>query len=255
MRKLFFIILTIIGSLTSFKSHSMNDEVLNYKVTYKWGLINSQAGRATLSLSNNGAQYNALMVARTEPWADRIFPIRDTLISQMRITDLSPIRYDKIAHENGDFSHDIVKYSLNGDTYTGHCTRIRQKAKDKPRTQSSITLSAKGHTVDMLSVFYHLRSLDFKSMKQGDKVTMSIFSGKEKEKLDITFKGAKSITNDNIAYDTYHVSFVFTSHNGKKSSDDIDAWISADNRRIPIRIEGQLPIGKICCLYTTKKFD
>ena len=118
MRKLFFIILTIIGSLTSVKSISLNDEQLNYKVTYKWGLINSQAGRATLSLSNNGDQYNALMVARTEPWADRIFPIRDTLISHMRITDLSPIRYDKIAHENGDFSHDIVKYTLNGEEIT-----------------------------------------------------------------------------------------------------------------------------------------
>ena len=37
--------------------------------------------------------------------------------------------------------------------------------------------------------------------------------------------------------------------NGKKSSDDMSAWISTDSRRIPLRIEGKLPVGKIHILY------
>ena len=29
----------------------------------------------------------------------------------------------------------------------------------------------------------------------------------------------------------------------------MDAWISADARRIPIKLEGKLPVGKVHCLY------
>ncbi len=40
------------------------------------------------------------------------------------------------------------------------------------------------------------------------------------------------------------------SDGGKKTSDDMDAWISADARRIPVRLEGKLPVGKVHCVYT-----
>lgn len=255
MKRILLLILTAIATLhITTAAITLSNESLNYKVMYKWGLINSQAGRATLSLTNNGSQYRARLVARTEPWADGIYKVRDTLFSYMHVANLAPIRYDKIAHEDGKFSHDIIKYTISGDTYTGHCTRIRQKDKNKPRTQSSISLSSQGRTVDMLSVFYHLRTLDFQSMNKGEKVTMSIFSGKEKEKLDITFKGSTDINIEDTKYACYHISFTFTSDGGRKSSDDIEGWISADSRRIPIKIEGKLPIGKIRCLYTTQKF-
>lgn len=251
MKRILFYILTLCFAHQVINAINLSDESLNYKVMYKWGLINSQAGRATLSLKNNGTQYQAQLVARTEPWADGIYKVRDTLISHMRTDNLSPLLYEKIAHEEGKYSHDIIKYSTSGNTYTGYCTRIRQKGNNKPRTSSTITLTSHGHTVDMLSVFYHLRTLDFQAMSVGEKVTMTIFSGKEKERLDITYKGVKNVTTEGIDYKTHLVSFTFTSDGGRKSSDDISAWISADQLRIPIKLEGQLPIGKIRCLYTT----
>ncbi|MDE5812982.1 MAG: DUF3108 domain-containing protein, partial [Muribaculaceae bacterium] len=35
------------------------------------------------------------------------------------------------------------------------------------------------------------------------------------------------------------------SKGGKKTSDDIDAWISKDGRRIPLEIKGSLPLGHV----------
>ena len=32
--------------------------------------------------------------------------------------------------------------------------------------------------------------------------------------------------------------------------DDMEAWISADKRRIPLRLEGKLPVGKVHCIFT-----
>ena len=62
--------------------------------------------------------------------------------------------------------------------------------------------------------------------------------------------GIEEAKSDNKTYQCYHITFIFTSDGGKKTSDDMDAWISADTKRIPIRLEGKLPVGKIHCVYS-----
>ncbi len=230
---------------------NLPNEDLQYKVMFKWGLINKQAGRATMSLRNDGTGYKAAIYARSEPWADRIYRLRDTLYSDMT-NELIPLRYEKIANEKGKYSRDVIEYERSGNTFIGHSTRYRQKKEDKSWTEKKIELSATGTTVDMLSVFYYLRTLDFPSMTAGNTHTINIFSGKTTEFLRIKFEGIKAVEIDDVKHSTYHVSFRFTTADGKKSSDDIDAWISTDARRIPVKLEGSLPIGKIRCLYTGK---
>lgn len=252
MRRLIFIILTFCLTAGISRALTLTDEDLNYKIMYKWGLVNTQAGRATLSLRNNGNNYHATLIARSEPWADRIYKVRDTLLSDMT-HDIIPLRYEKIAHEDGKYTNDIIEYTLSNNEYTGSCTRHRQKGDDKPVTTEQLTLQATGQTVDMLSVFYYLRTLDFPNMKTGESNTINIFSGKKKELLRIKYNGFKSVKVDGKIYYTYHVSFRFTTDDGKKSSDDIESWISADANRIPIKLEGSLPIGKIRCLYIENK--
>lgn len=247
-RFIFYIFTLILTSLNWISAISLPNEDLKYKVTYKWGLINTQAGRATLSLRNDGKKYTSTLIARTETWADRIYKVRDTLYSEMA-HDFTPILYIKSANEKEKYSRDQIDYIVAGNNVTGNCSRYRIKKGDTDFSTETRTLNAQGTTVDMLSVFYHLRTLDFPSLKIGETKTINIFSGKTKELLSIKFEGKKKVEIDDKKYDTYHVSFKFTSEDGKKSSDDIDTWISADNRRIPIKLEGSLPIGKIRCLY------
>lgn len=247
-RLIFSTLLLVLTSLNWISAIALPNEDLKYKVTYKWGLINTQAGRATLSLRNNGNRYKATLIARTESWADRIYSVRDTLHSEMTI-DFTPIKYVKIAHEDGKYIREQIDYVVVGNNFTGNCSRYRIRKGDTDFSTETRTINATGTTVDMLSVFYHLRTLDFPSMKTGEAMTINIFSGKTKELLSIKYEGNKTVKIDGKKYDTYHVSFKFTSEDGKKSSDDIDTWISADNRRIPIKLEGCLPIGKIRCLY------
>ena len=55
-----------------------------------------------LSLRNNGKDYNIMLAARTKPWADRFYQVRDTLLGKIRMNDLRPLSYTKIAHEKGN---------------------------------------------------------------------------------------------------------------------------------------------------------
>lgn len=251
-KTLIWIAILIIAISMSVDAHgvSLPDEQLHYKVTYKWGLIHKQAGTAILTLRNTRTGYQATLTAKSDPWADRIYRLRDTLHSTMTYADMLPLRYERIAHENGSYARDIVEFTRQGDLFTGHATRYRRGSDtNAPLKQAATTLEAEGPTVDLLSSFYYLRTLDFSHIKPGERLTVNIFSGKQKELLHITFKGHENIKLDGTPYPAYHLEFTFTSDGKKKTSGNINAWVSADNRRIPLKLEGSLPIGKVQCFY------
>ena len=241
----------LVAMLTqSITAQTFNDETVHYKVMYKWGLINKQAGTASLSIKTVGENYNTQLIAKSEPWADKFYTVRDTLNGQIQKDGFLPLFYEKIAHEGGDFKHDIVNYSRNADTVIGYCTRIKRKGDKAKGTKKEHVISATGRTVDMLSVYYYMRSLDYPNMKNDEELTLNIFSGKSKEILTIKFHGIETITCDQESHPCYHISFTFTSDGEKKTSEDMDAWISTDSRRIPLKLEGTLPVGKVQCFYT-----
>lgn len=224
-----------------------SNETLRYKVTYKWGLINKQAGHATLVIKDAGDSYRAHLYAASEPWADKFFCVRDTLNGIIAKEGFRPTFYEKIAHEGSEHKHDTVRFSYNGNSVTGSCTR-RVVKDGELRVNQAITLNAEGITVDMLSSFYYMRSLPFNTWQPGTKHNINIFSGKRKELLSLRYRGVEKIELDGKEYFCFHITFIFTGEGGKKTSDDMDAWITADARRIPIQLEGKLTVGKVRCL-------
>ncbi len=230
-----------------------NNEALDYKVMYNWGLVNKQAGHATLSLRVKGNKYATQLTAASERWADRFYKVRDTLNGSIVISGFKPEYYEKIAHEGDEHKHDMVRYTHIGTgKVSARCTRTKYDKSGKQTLNQSINLSATGTTVDMLSSFYYMRSLPYESWKNGHVVAVNIFSGKRKELLTIKYIGIETVKYDKRTYNAYHIRFTFTGDGGKKSSDDMDAWISADFRRIPVKLEGKLPVGKVQCFYTGK---
>lgn len=220
------------------------DETLKYVITYKWGLITKDSGDATLSLKNQGPNYYIKLTGKTKPWADGLFHVRDTLISVMDKAKFRPISYTKVAHEGGKYAKDVIEYSYSGSKVSGKATKYREK-KGTTKTEQ-IELSATGDTFDMLSVFYWLRSIDPATLPIGQKVTATLFSGSHEETVKIWKVGQESIKmRDGSKRDAWHIRFTFTSKGGKKTSDNIDAWISKDDRRIPLEIKGKLPLGHV----------
>lgn len=226
-------------------------ETISYKVKYKWGLINKHAGNVTISLRPEGSKYRAKLVAASQPWADKFFKLRDTLNGTFSQQGLRPDFYEKIANEGSERKHDVVHFRYSGNTVTGKCTRKVWK-KGKATVDEARTLQAEGATVDMLTSFYYMRTLPFEKWKPGQKTALNIYSGKRKELLTITYHGEEDVETETEKFHCYRISFTFTGDDGKTTSDAMDAWITTDGRRIPARLEGTLPVGKVHCLYTGK---
>lgn len=222
------------------------DETLRYRVMYKWGLINKQAGTATLTIREHGDRYKTMLTAHSEPWADKVYCVRDTLNGIIQKNGLKPLYYEKIAHEGAEDKHDTVKFSYDGNKVTGHTTRKVVK-KGELKRDDKLVHTAEGLTVDMLSSFYIMRSLPFESWQPGHQEKMTIFSGKTKEMLTFDYHGIERVQVGEKHYQCFHITFIFTGDSGKKTSDDMDAWITTGNTRTPVLLEGKLPVGKVKC--------
>lgn len=227
-------------------------ETLRYKVLFKWGLINKQAGTATLSLTRDGSTYHSLLTAYSAPWADRIFKVRDTLIGRMDVDGLVPRYYEKIANEGSERKHDVVLYDYNTPGMVkARCTRNVIK-NDIPQIDEQRNMEAENRALDMLTSFYYMRALPFESWRPGQSDQIEIFSGKQKETLTIRYLGVVNLSDGGHAQAAYHIKFTFTSKGGTKTSDDMDAWISANSARIPLKLEGKLPVGKVNCVLESR---
>lgn len=245
-----FIISLLLVAITSLSASAIDllDEDLNYVITYKWGFINKDAATAVLSLRNDGDYYRATLSASTLPWADKILMVRDTLVSTMEHPSCLPVEYQKITHEGARYGNDVVRFQRSGDSVTGYATRERSK-NHGPLKHSDTTLYATGPTLDMLSVFYYLRTIDFSAMKPGQTVNVEIFSGNSAEKMSVTYVGEETVNASGRNWDTWRLSFTFTMR-GKVSSDAMTTWITSDSSRIPVKLEGALPLGKVRAFYT-----
>lgn len=231
------------------KHVSLAEETLTYDVIYKLGFINKVAGYATMSLRDDGDTYLASVYAQSAPWANNIYMLRDTLHSTMSKRGLYPIRYELIAHEDRKYKKDVLTFNHSGNTFTAEAVRHKRASENAPMTTSTMQLEAQGMTVDMLSSFFYLRTLDFAGMTKGQSVTVNIFSGSKTELLTISYIGKQKIEVNGEKLPVFYVNFTFT-RKGKVSSDPISAWITADSHRIPVKVEGQLPVGKVRALYT-----
>lgn len=122
--------LTLTLGLSAFSGKAattFSNESLRYVVSYKWGLIHKDAGDATLSLRRSGDRYKVSLVAKTRPWADKFYSVRDTLLGEIRIKDLRPLSYAKITHEKKKYARDDIRYSFSGDNTVGHTKCLRVK--------------------------------------------------------------------------------------------------------------------------------
>jgi len=231
---------------------ALHPETLEYKVIFRWGLINKTAGRATIALDKGPGHYTSCLTARSESWADRFYRVRDTLNGRMTLGDFRPLFYEKIAHEGSEVKHDKVMYDYSTPGISrADCERkVWKKGKliiDETREMQSGRMA-----VDMLTAFYYLRTLPFELWQDNHNVEVDIFSGKRKEKLTFVYHGLEQAEVDGIKEPAYHVTFRFTGKDGKKTSDDMDAWVSADARRVPVRLSGKLAVGKVHCELVRK---
>lgn len=242
--------LLCISALFSLASET---ERLNYVVTYKWGLIQKDAGDVEITKKDKGDGYELKLIAKTKPWADKIYKVRDTLVSFTEKEHYKPLHYVYIAHEKNKYRKDDIKFTYSGHKVKGLSEKYKEN-KNGEIIHTTNILEGDFPAYDMLSVYFFLRDIDYASLKPGETVKATIFSGSKEEDLEVRCQGKEKIQlRDKSEHEAWHIVFKFTQAGGKKSSDDINCWISTQKPNIPLLIVGNLPIGQVRVNYEANK--
>ncbi|MGL4993906.1 MAG: DUF3108 domain-containing protein [Bacteroidales bacterium] len=222
-------------------------ESLEFDVFFQWGFIWKKAGRATLSLEpdyyNGDKALLMKLIGRTTPAFDKVTRVRDTLIAYTT-PELKPLYYSKIVHEGNYRATDKLRYNYpkGGDSnkVNAHVQLYR-----KSGLKHDTIVTTKTPAFDMLSIFYHLRSLDMAKVVLDEPFPATIISGRHAVKISITYKKEERYKSPSGKfYDCYYFRIQFYDEKGKlDKSDLIEFWMSRDSQRIPVQMAGKLKIG------------
>ncbi len=208
-------------------------EILRFEL--KWSFI--KAGEATLevlpqsNVDGTPARHFRL-TARTTSFLDRIYKVRDQ-IDAFTDPDMTHTLYYRKRQREGK-THRNVVVTFDWDQNLAHYTNFG-KARDPLTVQSG--------TFDPLSAFYYVRLID---PSAGRTIERPVTDGKKNVIGKATYVGRETIKVNGRTFDTFlmepeikHIGGVF------EKSDDarIHIWITADARRIPVRIRSKVIVG------------
>jgi len=207
------------------------------KLTFQlsWSFI--PAGEAVLEVKPtktiDGLQaYHFVLTARSNSFVDIFYKVRDRIEAYVDVNMTRSLLYKKQQHE-GTTQRDVV-VNFNWNNHTAQYFNFSKMEK---------TISIMPGSFDPLSVFFYSRLQD---LKVDEMITSPVTDGKKcvigkarvvkKEKIELA----------NGTHDAYllepelkHIGGVF-----EKSADaKIQLWVSADRRRIPLRIKSKVVVG------------
>ncbi len=98
---------------------------------------------------------------------------------------------------------------------------------------------------DMISAFYYARTIDFANAKEGDVFEFSCFVDNEVWPLKIKYMGKETINSDIGKIRCIKFRPVVQKGRVFKKEEDMNAWISDDKNRVPVRAEAKILVGSV----------
>ena len=175
--------------------------------------------------------YHFVMIAKTYSFIDLFYKIRDRIDAFTDIEMTHSILYKK--QKKGKTKKDVV---VNFDWK-------KQEAQYSNLGEKRKSISIKPGSFDPLSVFYAFRLHD---LKEDTKIQIPVTDGKKCVMGESTVVKREKIKVANRTYDTYlvepdlkHIGGVF--EKGKNTK--LKIWVTADTRRIPVKIKSKVIVG------------
>lgn len=209
------------------------------KITYqlKWGVV--PAGTVVLevlpgTVIDGQPCRHFRMSVRSNSFIDTFYKVR-SVIEGYTDPNLSHSRHYRKKQREGSSRRDI-EIRFNGSEHTAQYYNLKEK-----RGRAPIVVPE--GCFDPFSVIYYCRLLDFTTL---DMIERPVTDGKKSVIGRVNNRGRQRLIIDDQSYDTFmiepdiqHLSGVF-----KKSKEaNIFIWLSADERRIPVKLASKVIVG------------
>ena len=214
-------------------------EEIIYKVYYNWNFIWISAGEVRFNVRDSGDMYHVVVLGRTYDSYDRFYRVRDRFETYLDKQTLMPSVFIRHVEEGkyrryNKFIFDQESKSV--DSYQGHSADSNEL----------VQLSFDECMHDVLSILYYMRNLNLDTLNSGDAFPIKVFLEEEyplnvrvvEKNSTERIKGmgkvpAHVLRSELIAGEVF------------KDDDQMTAYISTDQNRIPLMLESPLTVGKM----------
>jgi hypothetical protein len=209
------------------------------KLVFRLQWMSLNAGRATLEVAetvrlDGNPFYHFVLTARNDPWLDPIYPFRHRTDAYADLAMTRSVLYHEKKWERWYRKDSVVRFDWKA-RQAFYTNRLKRK------TRRPIALMP--GTFDPLAAFYFTRTAEMKPQMM---LTRPVSDGKKcvMGRAVVLRREAVSIpvgTFDAwlLEPEMHHIKGVFR----KSKQAKIRLWVTADERRIPLKIESRVSIG------------
>lgn len=249
MRRLFYILSAIaLAFPLTLLAWTVPNETLHYSIRWQWGFIDANAGVAKLSTYNipGTDRFQAVLTGKSVDLLGHYYAAGDTIIGDVLNDSLQKIYTQHLSYNKGDFVIETLTSDSVGSSPDGIVTK---HLKNGQVLRTRISNYGGGLTLDLLSVFYYIRQLEYGNMKPGESVTVNVMTHQGVEKLTVNYQGLTTGQELGKSIPVFQISLTFTSKDAAQHSDNLTVQITTDPRRIPVSVVGEMKIGHVDCVY------
>ncbi|NQW29203.1 MAG: DUF3108 domain-containing protein [Ignavibacteria bacterium] len=206
-------------------------ERLEYEISYQF----ITAGTAVFSVSKEPETiqgrpcYPVRFEVASLKSLDFIYRVRDLYKTWIDIDGLFPWKFEQYTREGG-FKKD----------FKATFDQIGNKA---VTTEGTFDVPPFVH--DVVSAFYYVRAYDLKGAKKGDLISLQNFMDRESHDLTVKILGRQQITVEAGTFNCIVVEPGVKVGSPFKFDGRLLMWLSDDDRKVPIKVTTQIPIGNI----------
>ena len=216
-------------------------EEFRYKV--KYGFMSG--GEVTVKTDTGLTAYNTIpcykvnMRVRAKGAVDMFTTFDDEFVSYIDTTSLLPQRFTRNLKE--------AKYRKIEETLFD---RVASKAnvnnQTDPKNIVRYTYQISPFIHDVISSYFVFRNLPFETMQIGDTTYMDIFLDDRSHNIKVVLKGKETISTENKKLSCWIVApYLNGSGNFEGKEAPVLAWISDDERRVPVKVKANLDFGGV----------
>jgi len=208
--------------------------VVGERLVFDVGYSFITAGEAVMSIPKidtiqGRPSYQILFTVKSTPTFSWIFKVEDRYETYMDVEGLFPWKFSQRIRE-GSYSRD---FEAEFDQRNNIAKAGGEEYPIPPYVQ------------DIVSSFYFARTLDYSTMRPGEKTYLANFYKDTTYPLAIKFLGYQRLNVDAGKFDCVLVEPLITEGGLFKAEGRIIIWMTNDERRIPIKVSTQVAIGSI----------
>lgn len=218
-------------------------EEIIYDIEYLMGKTWVTAGKVRFKVEDSIFQdINCLYIegkGRTLKNYDWFFKVRDKYSTFISKETSLPIHFARNVRE-GDFHLDY-NYDFDYIKNKAYISEFKRKG------NSNDTIDIIRCSFDIMSSVYYSRAINFNSYNYNDTIPLNIILDKQVFKnLNIVYKGKEVVINQNKKkINCIHFQIKLIEGTIFKANETMDVFVSDDENRVPIYVEGQIIVGAV----------